>query len=112
MKKILVIFGTRPEAIKMAPVIKELKKYPVNFDVKVCVTAQHRQMLDQILDVFSISPDFDLDIMKDDQDIYDITVNILARIKDILENESPDLILVHGDTTTTFAASLAASYRQ
>jgi len=112
MKKILVTFGTRPEAIKMAPVIKELEKYPENFEVKVCVTAQHRQMLDQILEVFSINPDFDLNIMKDDQDIYDITIKILTRIKNILKDEHPDLVLVHGDTTTTFAASLAAFYQQ
>lgn len=112
MKKIVVTFGTRPEAIKMTPVIKELKKYPKKFDVKVCVTAQHRQMLDQVLEVFKIKPDFDLDIMINDQDIYDITVNILSKIKDVFLSECPDLILVHGDTTTTFAASLAAFYQQ
>lgn len=112
MKKILIIFGTRPEAIKMAPVIKEFEKHPQIFEIKVCVTAQHRQMLDQVLEVFSITPDFDLDIMTDNQDIYDITVNVLSKIKNILQSELPDLVLVHGDTTTTFAASLAAFYRQ
>lgn len=112
MKKIMVVFGTRPEAIKMAPVIKELKKYSTKLKLKVCVTAQHREMLDQILEVFTIKPDYDLNIMKDNQDIYDITINVLAKIKEVLAKAKPDMVLVHGDTTTTFAASLAAFYQK
>jgi len=112
MKKILFVFGTRPEAIKMAPVIKEFRKYQNSFDVKVCVTAQHRQMLDQVLNLFEIVPDYDLNIMKPNQDLYDITANVLLSIKDILKRENPDLIFVQGDTTTTFAASLASFYQK
>ncbi|MBU0485945.1 MAG: UDP-N-acetylglucosamine 2-epimerase (non-hydrolyzing) [Proteobacteria bacterium] len=112
MKKVLIVFGTRPEAIKMAPVIKELEKYPTEIELKVCVTAQHREMLDQILQVFAISPDYDLNIMQSNQDIYDITINVLAKMKGVLAEAKPDLVLVHGDTTTTFAASLAAFYQQ
>jgi len=111
MKKILVIFGTRPEAIKMAPLIKELQKEK-EFDVKVCVTAQHRQMLDQVLELFDIEPDYDLNIMKKDQDLYDITSNVLLGLKKVLNSFKPDIVLVHGDTTTTFTASLAAFYQQ
>ncbi len=110
MKKILSIFGTRPEAIKMAPVIKELEKHPNRFQSVVCVTAQHRQMLDQVLDLFEIVPDYDLDLMRPGQDLFDITTNILLRIKPVLEEVSPDIVLVHGDTTTTMATSLAAFY--
>jgi len=112
VKSILVVFGTRPEAIKMAPVIKELKKYPTIFNTKVCVTAQHREMLDQVLELFEIKPDYDLNIMKQGQDLYDITINILQDIKKVLEEFKPDIVLVHGDTTTTSTASLAAFYQK
>ena len=110
MKKILIIFGTRPEAIKMVSVINELKKNQKDFDLKVCVTGQHREMLDQFLAVFDIQPDIDLNIMKVNQDLFDITSNILSAMKPVLENYKPDIILVQGDTTTTFAASLSAFY--
>ena len=110
MLKILSVFGTRPEAIKMAPIIKELENYPKFFESLVCVTAQHRQMLDQVLNLFDIKPDYDLDIMKPGQNLFDITSNILFGLKPILEKEMPDIVLVHGDTTTTLAASLAAYY--
>ena len=112
MIKILSIFGTRPEAIKMAPVIRELKKHSDTFDCKVCVTAQHRQMLDQVLSLFDISPDHDLDIMKPGQDLYDITCNVLKGLKPVLDQERPDVVLVHGDTTTTMAASIASYYQR
>jgi UDP-N-acetylglucosamine 2-epimerase (non-hydrolysing) len=108
--KVLAIFGTRPEAIKMAPVVKELEKHPVCFKSIVCVTAQHRQMLDQVLYLFDIKPDYDLDIMKPGQDLFDITSNVLLGLKPVLEKERPDIVLIHGDTTTTLAASLAAYY--
>jgi len=110
MKKVMFIFGTRPEAIKMAPVIKELEKNADDFTSLVCVTAQHRQMLDQVLNLFEIRPDYDLDIMKPGQDLFDITCNVLQGIKAVLEKERPDIVLVHGDTTTTLAAALAAYY--
>lgn len=110
MKKIMTIFGTRPEAIKMAPVIRELNLYPKLFKNLVCVTAQHRQMLDQVLDLFEIKPDYNLNIMKPGQDLFDVTCNVLQGLKPVLEKEQPDLVLVHGDTTTTLAASLAAFY--
>lgn len=110
MKKIMTIFGTRPEAIKMAPVISELNKYPDQFKSVVCVTAQHRQMLDQVLELFEIKPDYDLNIMKPGQDLFDVTCNVMQGLKPVLEKEKPDLVLVHGDTTTTMAASLAAFY--
>jgi UDP-N-acetylglucosamine 2-epimerase (non-hydrolysing) len=109
VKKILVVFGTRPEAIKMAPVIIELKK---SLDVRVCVTAQHREMLDQVLDLFHISPDYDLDIMNPGQDLFDVTIHVLQGMREVLIKESPDIVLVHGDTTTTMATSLAAFYLQ
>ena len=112
MKKVLFVFGTRPEAIKMCPVINELKKHSCFFDVKVCVTGQHRQMLDQVLETFNVIPDYDLSIMKDKQTLFDITTNILNRIKDVLEKERPNVVLVHGDTSTTFAAALACYYLQ
>jgi len=112
MKKILIVFGTRPEAIKMAPLIKEFQKFPDYFELKVCVTAQHRQMLDQVLELFEIKPDFDLNIMKKDQDLYDITANILTKIKLIIKEVEPDIVFVHGDTTTTFSATLAAFYHK
>ena len=109
MKKIFTIFGTRPEAIKMAPVIKALENYPDQFVSRVCVTAQHRQMLDQVLNLFQIMPAYDLDIMKPGQDLFDVTCNVLQGLKSILEKDRPNLVLVHGDTTTTMAASLASS---
>ena len=109
MKKVMIVFGTRPEAIKMCPLVEELKKSS-KFETIVCVTGQHREMLQQVLDVFSIVPDYDLDIMKEGQTLYSITTTILDKIKPILETERPDIVLVHGDTTTTFATSLAAFY--
>jgi len=112
MKKILIVFGTRPEAIKMAPLVKEFQKYPTLFETKVCVSAQHRQMLDQVLRLFEIVPDFDLDIMKPNQDLYDITANVLLGLKNVLDAFQPDVLFVHGDTTTTFTASLAAYYQK
>ena len=112
MKKILIVFGTRPEAIKMAPVVMELRRRQHAFVTKVCVTAQHRQMLDQVLEHFHIHPDFDLDVMIENQDLFQVTSKILLGMKDVLAQEHPDLVIVHGDTTTTFAASLAAYYMQ
>jgi UDP-N-acetylglucosamine 2-epimerase (non-hydrolysing) len=112
MQKILIVFGTRPEAIKMAPLVKEFQKWHDLFETSVCVTAQHRQMLDQVLSLFEITPDFDLNIMRPGQDLYDITANVLLGLKDILKTYKPDIVFVHGDTTTTFAASLAAFYQQ
>lgn len=112
MKKILIVFGTRPEAIKMAPLVKEFQKHNDLFETKVCVTAQHREMLDQVLSLFEITPDFDLNIMKAGQDLYDITANVLLGMKEVLNTFKPDVVFVHGDTTTTFAASLAAFYQQ
>lgn len=109
MVKVLAIFGTRPEAIKMAPVVHSLSK---KLDVKVCITAQHREMLDQVLDLFEIIPDYDLDIMKSGQDLFDITSNVLLGIKEVLQSASPDIVLVHGDTTTSMAAAMAAFYLQ
>jgi len=105
--KILAVFGTRPEAIKMAPVIRALDN---NFDVKICVTAQHRQMLDQVLELFEITPDYDLDIMKPGQDLFDITSNVLSGVKKVLQIEEPDIVLVHGDTTTSMASAMASFY--
>jgi len=110
MIKILSIFGTRPEAIKMAPVIRELQRHPDRFRSLICVTAQHRQMLDQVLSLFDLKPDFDLNIMKPGQDLYDVTANVLLGLRDVLRQVRPDIILVHGDTTTTMAASLAGYY--
>ncbi len=112
MKKIMLIFGTRPEAIKMAPVIKALEREKSFFQPIICVTAQHRQMLDQVLNLFDIKPDFDLNIMKEGQDLYDITSNVLMSLRGILRQVQPDLVLVHGDTTTTLAASLASFYQR
>ena len=110
MKKILLIFGTRPEAIKMAPLVKEFEKYPEAFDSKVCVTAQHREMLDQVLDFFEIKPYYDLDLMKPGQDLYGLTATIIDSLKPILEEFSPNYVFVHGDTTTSMAASIASFY--
>ncbi|GIU00538.1 UDP-N-acetyl glucosamine 2-epimerase [Sulfurovum sp. TSL6] len=112
MQKILIVFGTRPEAIKMAPLVKEFQKFPHTFDTKVCVTAQHREMLDQVLELFDIIPEYDLDIMKPGQDLYDVTSNVLLGMKPVLTEFKPDVVFVHGDTSTTFAASLAAFYQQ
>lgn len=109
MKKILIVFGTRPEAIKMAPLVKAFKN-DNNFDTRVCVTAQHRQMLDQVLDIFEIVPEYDLNIMKAGQDLYDITSNVLIGIREVLTDFKPDVVFVHGDTSTTFSTSLAAYY--
>ena len=109
--RVLAVFGTRPEAIKMAPVVRKLAEAS-DIDIAVCVTAQHRQMLDQVLQLFDIKPDFDLDLMKTGQDLYDITTLVLERLKPVLKEFKPDLLLVHGDTTTTLAASLAAYYQQ
>lgn len=109
--KVMTVFGTRPEAIKMAPLVKELYKYD-NIESKVCVTAQHRQMLDQVLDIFKIQPDFDLNIMQDRQTLSDITTRAILGLRGVFEEAKPDIVLVHGDTTTTFAAALAAFYSQ
>lgn len=112
MKKILLVFGTRPEAIKMAPLVKALQKDAEHFETKVCVTAQHRQMLDQVLEVFEITPEYDLNIMAPNQDLYDITSKVLLGLRTVLKDFRPDVVLVHGDTTTSMAASLAAFYQQ
>lgn len=109
--KVMAIFGTRPEAIKMAPVVRELLKHP-EIETKVCLTAQHREMLDQVVDLFQLLVDYDLDIMKQGQSLYDITDRVLLGLKEVLEKEKPDLVLVHGDTTTTFSATLSAFYQQ
>ena len=111
MKKALVVFGTRPEAIKMAPVVKRMREH-FGGEVRVCVTAQHRQMLDQVLNLFGIVPEYDLNLMTPGQDLTDITANVLVALRGVLEDFSPDVVLVHGDTTTTFAASLAAYYKK
>ena len=112
LQKILLVFGTRPEAIKMAPLVKEFQKHPEKFETKVCVTAQHRQMLDQVLDVFDIKPDYDLNIMAPNQDLYDITSKVLLGLRDVLKEFKPEIVFVHGDTTTSTAAALAAFYQQ
>lgn len=106
----MIIFGTRPEAIKMAPLVKEFKKHPDQFDIKVCITAQHREMLDQVLNFFDIIPDFDLNLMKPNQNLYSLTADIITEMKPVLDNFQPDFIYVHGDTTTTMAASIAGFY--
>lgn len=112
MKKVLLVFGTRPEAIKMAPLVKEFKKNPSVFQTEVCVTGQHREMLDQVLQVFDICPDYDLNIMKTGQDLYDITSRVMIGMRNALAKSNPDIVLVHGDTTTSTAAALAAFYQQ
>ncbi len=112
MKKVMLVFGTRPEAIKMAPLVKELQKYPETYKTIVCVTGQHRQMLDQVLTLFEITPDYDLDIMRQGQDLYDITARVLVGLRDVLKEAQPDVVLVHGDTTTSTASALAAFYQQ
>lgn len=111
MKKILIVFGTRPEAIKMVPLIKEFKKHS-DFEIKICVSAQHRQMLDQVLNLFEIKPDYDLDIMKTNQDLYDISSRVLLGMREILKDFCPNVVLVHGDTTTSFVSALAAFYQK
>ena len=112
MKKILIVFGTRPEAIKMAPLVKEFEKHTDDFEMKVCVTAQHREMLDQVLKLFEIVPSYDLNIMKAGQDLYDISAKVLLGMRDVLNDFNPDVVLVHGDTTTTIATTLAAFYQK
>lgn len=112
MKKVMLVFGTRPEAIKMAPLVKEFQKNPTDFESIVCVTGQHREMLDQVLDIFDIKPDYDLNIMKQGQDLYDVTSRVLTGMRDVLMEARPDVVLVHGDTTTSTAAALAAFYQQ
>lgn len=112
MKTIMLVFGTRPEAIKMAPLVKEFQKYPKEFKTVVCVTGQHREMLDQVLHIFEITPDYDLNIMKQGQDLYDVTARVLTGMRDVFKVCKPDVVLVHGDTTTSTAAALAAFYQQ
>lgn len=112
MKKIMLVFGTRPEAIKMAPLVKEFQKHPDKFETIVCVTGQHREMLDQVLEIFDIEPDYDLNIMKQGQDLYDVTARVLTGMRDVFKQYRPDIVLVHGDTTTSTAAALAAFYQQ
>ena len=111
-KRILLVFGTRPEAIKMSPLVKEFQKHPEEFETVVCVTGQHREMLDQVLQIFDVKPDYDLNIMKQGQDLYDVTARVLVGMRDILDAVKPDVVLVHGDTTTSMAAAMAAFYRQ
>ena len=112
MKNMMLVFGTRPGAIKMAPLVKEFQKYPEKFKTIVCVTGQHREMLDQVLRIFDIQPDYDLNIMKQGQDLYDVTAKVLIGMRDVLKETQPDIVLVHGDTTTSTAAALAAFYQQ
>lgn len=112
MKKVMLVFGTRPEAIKMCPLVKEFQKHPIEFKTIVCVTGQHREMLDQVLQIFEIQPDYDLNIMKQGQDLYDVTARVLLGMRDVLKEVQPDVVLVHGDTTTSTSAALAAFYQQ
>ena len=112
MKKVMLVFGTRPEAIKMCPLVKEFQKYPTEFETIVCVTGQHREMLDQVLRIFEVTPDYDLNIMKQGQDLYDVTARVLTGMRDVFAQCKPDVVLVHGDTTTSTAAALAAFYQQ
>lgn len=112
MKKVMLVFGTRPEAIKMCPLVKEFQKNPQDFETIVCVTGQHREMLDQVLNIFDIKPDYDLNIMKQGQDLYDVTARVLTGMRDVFKVCKPDVVLVHGDTTTSTAAALAAFYQQ
>jgi len=112
MKKVLIVFGTRPEAIKMAPLVLAFQEHSSEIESKVCVTAQHREMLDQVLDIFDITPDYDLNIMKPGQDLYDVTSNILLGMKKVLEEYNPDVVFVHGDTTTTIATAMSAFYQK
>ena len=112
MKKVMLVFGTRPEAIKMCPLVKEFQKYPNDFQTIVCVTGQHREMLDQVLRIFDVTPDYDLNIMKQGQDLYDVTARVLTGMRDVFAQVKPEVVLVHGDTTTSTAAALAAFYQQ
>ncbi len=112
MKRIMLVFGTRPEAIKMCPLVKEFQKHQESFETVVCVTGQHREMLDQVLQIFDVKPDYDLNIMKQGQDLYDVTARVLTGMRDVLDTVKPDVVLVHGDTTTSMAAAMAAFYRQ
>lgn len=112
MKRVMLVFGTRPEAIKMCPLVKEFQKHNDEFDTIVCVTGQHREMLDQVLNIFEVKPDFDLNIMKQGQDLYDVTARVLTGMRDVFKECKPDVVLVHGDTTTSTAAALAAFYQQ
>lgn len=112
MKKVMLVFGTRPEAIKMCPLVKEFQKHPTEFETIVCVTGQHREMLDQVLTIFDVKPDYDLNIMKKGQDLYDVTARVLTGMRDVFKECKPDVVLVHGDTTTSTAAALAAFYQQ
>jgi UDP-N-acetylglucosamine 2-epimerase (non-hydrolysing) len=112
MKRILLVFGTRPEAIKMCPLVKKFQEYPETFETVVCVTGQHREMLDQVLRIFDVKPDYDLNIMKQGQDLYDVTSRVLVGMRDILDTVKPNVVLVHGDTTTSMATAMAAFYRQ
>ena len=112
MKTVLLVFGTRPEAIKMCPLVKEFQKYPEDFKTVVCVTGQHREMLDQVLRIFDVNPDYDLNIMKQGQDLYDVTARVLTGMREVLDTVKPDVVLVHGDTTTSMATAMAAFYRQ
>ena len=112
MKKVMLVFGTRPEAIKMCPLVKEFQKFPKDFETIVCVTGQHREMLDQVLTIFDVKPDYDLNIMKQGQDLYDVTARVLTGMRDVFKECKPDVVLVHGDTTTSTAAALAAFYQQ
>src|SRR5690349_10911977 len=111
MHRILLIFGTRPEAIKLCPIIRSLRREPAMFDVKVCVTAQHREMLDQVLEAFDVKPDYDLDLMLPGQTLFQSTSRILAGLEPVLKSERPDMVIVQGDTTTTFCGALAAFYQ-
>ena len=111
-KKVMLVFGTRPEAIKMCPLVKEFQKHPTEFETIVCVTGQHREMLDQVLTIFDVKPDYDLNIMKQGQDLYDVTARVLTGMRDVFKECKPDVVLVHGDTTTSAAAALAAFYQQ
>ncbi len=111
MKRIMLVFGTRPEAIKMCPLVKEFQKYPQDFETVVCVTGQHREMLDQVLEIFEVTPDYDLNIMKQGQDLYDVTSRVLLGMRDVFTECRPDIVLVHGDTTTSMAAAMAAFYQ-
>ena len=112
MKKVMLVFGTRPEAIKMCPLVKEFQKCPEDFKTVVCVTGQHREMLDQVLRIFDVNPDYDLNIMKQGQDLYDVTARVLTGMREVLDTVKPDVVLVHGDTTTSMATAMAAFYRQ
>ena len=109
-KTVMLVFGTRPEAIKMCPLVKEFQKYPNEFNTIVCVTGQHREMLDQVLNIFDVKPDFDLNVMQRGQDLTDVTTRVLIGLRDVLSKVKPDLVLVHGDTTTSMAGALASFY--